>query len=265
MNVWSLASGSSGNAYLVCSGPTWVLVDCGLPLRRLVQALAHAGVEPQRLTAVFLTHAHSDHLRSIRELSQRYGVPVLATSGTLSHPLLRGLELRQALLPGRCHRIGELEALLFRVPHDCYEPVGYRFEAAAGVVCLVTDLGHAPRSLLPYLSGARLLVLEANHDLEMLHTGPYPSRLKQRVASEIGHLSNDAAAELVTRIDAARLESLWLAHLSAVNNTPRRAKGTVVRRLAEAGLGHVSVEVAARDRPSLHWRAGEAIGQLPLL
>ncbi|MBI4492543.1 MAG: MBL fold metallo-hydrolase [Chloroflexi bacterium] len=265
MDVWSLASGSSGNAYLIRSGETVVLVECGISVRRLVQELGALRLDPRRLSAVFLTHAHSDHLGSARDFSDRFGVPVLATAGTLSHPALQDAGQARALVPGASVRVGEVEAFPFRVPHDCLEPVGYRFDGPQGAICVLTDLGTAPESVVPLLADVDLLILEANHDLEMLHNGPYPARLKRRVAGELGHLSNAAAAGLVARASARPPEAIWLAHLSLVNNAPALAQRTVASRLAEAGLGHIPVQVAARNRRSLHWSSIPRIEQLPLL
>lgn len=263
MDAWSLASGSSGNAYLLTSGETAVLVDCGLPLRRLEQSLKPLGLSSQRLSAVFLTHAHGDHLGFAPELTARFGVPVYATAGTLSHPALREAANARAVVPGVPAPVGEMEVLAFRVPHDCVEPVGYRFRSPGGEVCLVTDLGYVPGELLPWLSEVRLLVVEANHDLQMLQNGPYPASLKRRVLGRLGHLSNAATAAAIIRCPCPP-EEVWLAHLSRVNNTPTLARRTVARRLARAGLGHIQVRVAARNRLSLHWSSDPPPVQLPL-
>lgn len=264
MEAWSLASGSSGNAYLIKSGHTTVLVDCGLSVRRLQQSLASLHLSPHDLSALFLTHAHCDHLGSSRALSEQFGVPVLSTAGTLSHPELRDTTLARALTPGVAIRIGDLEAVSFRVPHDCIEPVGYRFTGDGGDICLVTDLGHVPDPVLPMLSGVRLLIAEANHDPGMLQGGPYHTQLKRRVAGELGHLSNQQLAEALARCDSSPPEVLWLAHLSLVNNRPTLAKDTISQRLSFMGLGHVAVQVAARNHPSLHWLGAPRPDQLSL-
>jgi phosphoribosyl 1,2-cyclic phosphodiesterase len=265
MEAWSLASGSSGNAYLLKSGETYILVDCGLSAKRLQQALATLRVNPRHLCALFLTHAHSDHLGSARLLSDTYGIPVMSTAGTLGHDGLRDARYARAIEPGNSTRVGEMEVRAFRVPHDCIDPVGYRFTAGDGEVTVVTDLGHVPDAVLPMLSNVRLLVMESNHDPEMLVNGPYHARLKRRVSGERGHLSNAATARAILGCQARPPEVVWLAHLSAVNNRPALAQTVVSRSLAAAGLGHVRVEVAARSRPSLHWSSTPPPVQLPLL
>ncbi len=264
MDVWALASGSSGNAYLVRSGETLVLVECGLTLKKVVEFLGQRGVAPDQLAGLLLTHEHSDHIRSARQLSDRYGVPLYATSGTLGHKALRDSALARVVTPGRPLRLGDLEALPFLVPHDAAEPVGYRLQAHEATVCVTTDLGFVPEAVVPRFRDNDLLVLEANHDELMLETGPYPAFLKQRVLGQHGHLSNSATGEALAACGDRVPEEVWLAHLSLVNNSPTRARQAVRRRLAAAGLHHVAVEVAQRNRPSLHWSSEPRTRQLPL-
>lgn len=263
MDVWSLASGSSGNAYLVRSERTAVLIECGLPAVRVAEHLRACGVDPRTLSAILVTHEHGDHARSVVALSAAYGVPVVASAGTLGGALLREAPLTRAIVPGRALRLGDLEVLAFRVPHDAAEPLGFRIVGQHASAALVTDVGHLPADVLRYLDGLDLLVLEANHDRERLLSGPYPAGLKRRVDGALGHLSNEAAGEAVRALRDPP-QTLWLAHLSRVNNSPLQARRTVQRLLAEAGLAGLTVEVAARDRPSLRWSWASAWRQLPL-
>lgn len=265
MDVWALASGSSGNAYLVRAGGTTLLVECGTTLARAVGYLGQRGVAPETLDGVLLTHEHSDHIRSARQLSDRYGIPMFATEGTLGHRTLRDSPHARAVRPGKRLRIGDIEVLPFRVPHDAAEPVGFRLAADAGTVCITTDLGFVPETVIPRFRDSDLLVLEANHDEEMLHAGPYPRFLKQRVLGQHGHLSNDATAEALSACGDRVPPEVWLAHLSLVNNTPGRAQTHVAERLAAIGLGHVVVDVAKRHGPSLHWSSGPRMVQARLL
>jgi phosphoribosyl 1,2-cyclic phosphodiesterase len=265
MDVWSLASGSSGNAYLVRTAKTVVLVECGISLSKTVRYLGQHGVEPGELAGVLLTHEHSDHIRSARQLSDAYGVPLFATGGTLGHRSLRDSSLARLVSPDRPFQLGDLEIRPFSVPHDATEPVGYRLAAPAGTVCITTDLGFVPDSVRPRFRDADLLVLEANHDEEMLHAGPYPSFLKRRVLGRHGHLSNTASAEALVACGDRVATVVWLAHLSAVNNTPTRAVMDVADRLTDAGLGHVQVEVTRRNQPSLHWSSEPRVVQMRLL
>lgn len=265
MDVWSIASGSSGNAYLVRANGTTVLVECGIPLRRITSFLARLGVAPRDLAGVLLTHDHSDHVRSARQLSETYEVPIFATAGTLGCAALRDTPLARPIAADRAFRLGELEVEAFAVPHDAYEPVGYRLVSDAATVTVTTDLGFVPREVQRQLRDNDLLVLEANHDVELLHTGPYPAFLKRRVLGQHGHLSNEATAQALASCRDRVPAEVWLAHLSPVNNRPELALASVQGHLEATGLGHVAVRVAERHRPSLHWSATPRPRQLPLL
>jgi phosphoribosyl 1,2-cyclic phosphodiesterase len=262
MDVWALASGSSGNSYLVRAGETLVLVECGITLSRTVEYLARHGVTPHDLAGVLVTHEHSDHIRSARRLSDKYRIPLFATQGTLDHASLRTSTLAKVVEPDRRFEIGELEILPFLVPHDAREPVGYRLSGHEGSICITTDLGFVPEQVLPWFRDNDLLVLEANHDEGMLHNGPYPGFLKQRVLGRHGHLSNAATGDALAACGDRVAVDVWLAHLSAVNNTPARARRDVAARLAAVGLGHVQVSVAQRNKPSLHWTSGPRMIQM---
>jgi phosphoribosyl 1,2-cyclic phosphodiesterase len=151
------------------------------------------------------------------------------------------------------------------VPHDAAETVGYLITCEGRSVCLATDVGHISSDVLCALRGADLIVLEANHDCEMLRNGPYPAMLKRRIAGSHGHLSNPEAAEALIEAATGRPQWVWLAHLSAVNNTPPLALRTVISTLQEAGVRTMNVSVAQRDRPSVTWSSDSACCQLPLL
>ena len=264
MQVWSLASGSSGNAYLVEADGSRVLVECGLPTAAIERALLRVGSSAETLSAILLTHDHSDHLRGARELSDRYELPVYASAGTLAHVSLRDSALARPLLAARRWRVGELEVTPFDVPHDGREPFGFRLESHLGRVAIVTDLGHLPDAALPHLLDLDLLVLEANYDDDMLRNGPYPWNLKRRINGAVGHLSNRDCGEAVARCGDRAPRELWLAHLSTTNNTPATAAEGVEGVLRERGLRHLVPQVAPRSRPGLRWSAKVAARQLPL-
>jgi phosphoribosyl 1,2-cyclic phosphodiesterase len=255
LKVDALASGSSGNAYLVRSGETSLLVEAGLPASRLTKFLLGAGVDPRTLSGILLTHAHTDHLKGARELSDRFDVPIFSTCGTLGHRSLRDSPLARPVAAGRPFELGEVEILTFRVPHDCVEPVGYRISGPSSTICLTTDLGFVPDEVLPRLEACDLLVLEANHDEEMLQRGPYPQFLKRRVLGQSGHLSNLAAAECLARLARRPPGAVWLAHLSLVNNRVSSALEVVRGALERRGLADVAVDAVGRNRPSLRWRS----------
>jgi phosphoribosyl 1,2-cyclic phosphodiesterase len=264
LQVDALASGSSGNAYLVRTGETAMLVEAGLPASRLARFLTGLALPPGRLAGILLTHAHTDHLLGARQLSDQYRVPIYATAGTLGHRTLRDSPLAHPIEPGRVFEFGDLELLPFRVPHDCVEPVGFRLTSREATLCLTTDLGFVPDDVQPLLEGADLLVLEANHDEEMLWSGPYPAFLKNRVGGESGHLSNLAAARCLARLRRRPPSEVWLAHLSRVNNRVARALEVVGASLAEAGLGDIALAAVGRNRPSVRWCSDRPAQQLAL-
>jgi phosphoribosyl 1,2-cyclic phosphodiesterase len=254
VQVWSLASGSSGNGYLLGCRDTYLLVDCGLSLRALEARLDALDLSPAALAAVLVTHEHTDHLGGVPTLMRRYGVPLYATAGTLRAgarlPAEGTTHVVAADVP---FTIGEFTVQPFAVPHDAAEPVGYHLSTSRARACILTDLGHVPPSVQARLSEAELLVLEFNHDAEQLAQGPYHPRLKRRIASHVGHLSNaDAGACLSAALTPAH-QAVWLAHLSEVNNSQRRA-GEAARKAARtAGYPDVPIQIAARGRMSLHW------------
>ena len=265
MEVWAIASGSSGNAYLLRTETETVLVECGIPLSRITGFLKKLGVSPYDLTGVLLTHDHTDHTRSARQLSDRYGVPIIATRGTLGREPLRDAENARPIDTDRAFRLGSLEVLPFKVPHDAYEPVGFKIRGHGSTVTVTTDLGFVPAEVQRQLRDNDLLILEANHDVEMLQNGPYPTFLKRRVLGQHGHLSNAATAEALAACRDRVPTQVWLAHLSPTNNCPVTALSAITDRLRAVDLPHVSVQVAERHRPSLHWSAAPRTRQLSLL
>lgn len=233
--VRSLGSGSSGNALLVDTGDCLLVVDCGIGPRALAQGLRAAGRRFEDLDAVLLTHEHTDHVRSLPTVVARQ-VPVLATPGTA-----RATRLPIAgWQPVRSHvtlKLGMTEVTPLPVSHDAVEPCGYYVRTQSQAVTILTDLGVAHESLHDYLAASDLIVVEANHDEQMLRLGPYPAHLKRRVLSPTGHLSNAACGSLLVAALPAesRTRTIWLAHLSATNNRPELARTTVQGALAEHG------------------------------
>lgn len=258
MQFWSLASGSSGNAYLAEADGTQVLVECGLGPRELEEAMGTVGSHPARLSAILVTHDHSDHLGGARRIAERYEVPIYATAGTLSHWSVQGCQHLREVRPDVIVRVGEFEVLPFRVPHDGSEPVGFRLEGNGGRVGVLTDLGHVPEGVLGHLRDLELLVLEANHDIDMLWSGPYSPRLKRRIAGKLGHLSNVEAGEAVASAGDRAPTQIWLAHLSKANNTPARALEQVGGVLRTRGLGRLRPRSIPRKGKGLHWASAPA-------
>jgi phosphoribosyl 1,2-cyclic phosphodiesterase len=228
----SLGSGSTGNALLVESGGTCILLDCGFGLRETVARLQGYGRQPADLAGILVTHEHGDHIGGVFRLARKYDLPVWMTHGTwcARRETESGLDLR-IIDSHRSLRVGELEVQPFPVPHDAREPVQYVFSDARHRLGVLTDIGEITPHVCDLLSGCDALVLECNHDAKMLAASSYPFSLKRRIAGRHGHLENSAAAELLARIDCSRLQHLVAAHLSERNNLPGLAVEALARVL----------------------------------
>ncbi len=266
VRVSALASGSSGNAFLVEAAGVKLLFDAGLNAGTLEYYLQQRGVSPRQLSAIFVSHEHTDHLRGAGMLARRYRLPVVASEGTFLAGSAQFGVLRDKLaqpLGREVYIDGESGGVIvrtFAVSHDAAEPCGFWIEAEGLNIVLCTDLGCETASIREALHAADLLVLEANHDVERLWRGPYPYTLKKRVASRYGHLANVDTARLVAELARdGRPRTIWLAHLSAANNTPRIAYDAVTQPLNLEGCTHISVAVLARDRPSHVWYGGDRV------
>ncbi|MFA5845023.1 MAG: MBL fold metallo-hydrolase [Coriobacteriia bacterium] len=248
LRVTFLGSGSGGNATLVTSGATAVLVDCGFSARETCRRLAEAGADPYRLSAVFLTHEHVDHVSGVRVLAKRTGTRVFASDGTADAARLPGFGVdHERLREGVPVRIGDLTVLPLAVSHDAAEPLGFVFETVDGTrLGLVTDTGTFTASMFEALAGCHVLALETNHDLDMLARGPYPWPLKRRISSAVGHLSNDDAAAAVTALAHDGLRAVVGVHVSGTNNTHGLAAVALRRAMRETGLAAKTL-VAAQD------------------
>ena len=266
LRVTSLASGSSGNACLIEAGSACFLIDAGIPMNQITRELRGMGIDPKRLAAVLLTHEHIDHVRSAGAISRRYRVPIVATPGTLEAGCTDLGKLGEPARPmpvGATLALGSVQVTSFLLSHDAQEPVGFFIEYEDWRICLATDLGEVRKSMYEYLEAADLVILEANHDRPTLIQNPeYSDRLKWRILSDKGHLSNEQAGGVAGEVLGNRPQCLWLAHLSEENNTPEKAVKQVSKHLHMADKHHqVRVEVALRDRRSVSWCAGEALMQ----
>lgn len=229
MHYAALASGSKGNCHALSDGDRTLLIDAGLSLLQIRQRLGALGLDPGTVRAVALTHEHSDHVGALGVILRRTDWAVLATAATrtavqrsqdLTIPPERWVELHA----GRPCDWAGWRVLPFALPHDAEDPVAFRVEAGATAAAVVTDLGHPTALVADHLRDLDLLVLEANHDVEMLREGTYPPQLKARILSRVGHLSNAAMAELLARVLSPRLRQVVLAHLSESNNHPDLAR-----------------------------------------
>ncbi len=226
-----LASGSRGNALVVSHGDTHLLVDCGLSLRRTRTALARLGLAPEALSAVLVTHEHSDHVAGVRRLVERWGLPVWATAGTLVAAGLDDLPQARLIRPERPFVVAGLEIHPFTVPHDAREPVQFVFEDGRARLGVLTDCGHPSAHVRAMLDGCDGLILECNHDPERLARGSYPPPVKARVGGHWGHLSNPQAQALLASLDQRRLRRVVAAHLSERHNTPELARAALAAAL----------------------------------
>lgn len=249
-----LASGSGGNAAYVGFGGRHYLVDAGISARRTMKALGRIGVDC--LHGIFVTHEHSDHIAGIEALSRRFGLDVYASPKTcrylLSLEKFKNVKKEQMkpIATGEPLHIGDTEIVAFRVAHDACEPVGYSFVSGGAKLAVATDLGWGGTDCAAEaMRGAKVIMLESNHDLEMLQRGRYPPHLKARVAGERGHLSNHAAGLLLAEAVVPGHTIVCLAHLSEENNTPMLACDTVMRILEARGAVPARLYAADRDYP----------------
>lgn len=254
----TLASGSGGNAALVSCGDTHLLLDAGISAKQITAGLAALGVAPRDLTAILITHEHSDHVSGLRVLSKRAAAPIYATGPTCRCLYDRNTgseaaDLLRVMEAGTEVQLGGLWVQSFPTPHDAAGSVGYILSGEGGRIVLATDLGYITPAVKTAVQDCGLLICEANHDEDWVRSGPYPYYLKQRILGDRGHLSNEAGAELAWTAVEGGARTVVLAHLSHENNTPARAhevvRGVLERRGAAVGRD-VALEVAPRSEKS---------------
>lgn len=260
----SLASGSSGNAYLLRTEKTALLFDAGIRYSNLERFLEGEGLTPDRLTGVLISHEHRDHCVAAEDLARRHGVPVWANEEVLGATGLRGLPSAAVLEVGRPMLFGDVEVTSFPVSHDAVRPVGFMARTQERTLVVATDLGKPTPEVTEAVSLGDLVVIEANHDPEMLWNGSYPMYLRRRVAGPTGHLANEQTADILVKNVRHERVDVWLAHLSKNNNSASVALRTVRGVLKTMGLSGLHVDVARRDRPSLAWNGMPRPAQLSL-
>jgi phosphoribosyl 1,2-cyclic phosphodiesterase len=235
--VCVLGSGSRGNSTYVSDGVTSILVDAGLSARETERRLASRGLSVADLSAILITHEHGDHVRGVARLARRHRLPVYLSPGTHgADGPFRNLPSPCFFSCGRPFLIHTLAIHPFSIPHDAGDPCGFTIGANGSRIGIATDLGQVTALVAEHLRGCRVLVLEANHDPQMLHDGPYPWFLKQRIRGRTGHLSNEDSGRLLTEIRGAGLAHVVLAHLSETNNTPEKALAETARALDGTGI-----------------------------
>jgi phosphoribosyl 1,2-cyclic phosphodiesterase len=228
MRFASLGSGSKGNATLVQAGGTCLLLDCGFSLKELEARMALLQMRPDQVQAVLVTHEHGDHLKGVGPLARKYGTPVWMTHGTWRNAPCGDIpELRLFGSHTPAFQIEDIEVYPFAVPHDAREPIQFTFQYRNIKLGILTDAGSFTPHMLTAIEDVDALLLECNHDARMLRDGPYPPRLQARVGGDFGHLSNEQAADLLSRIRHQRLQHLVIGHLSEQNNCPDTARRAV--------------------------------------
>ena len=256
----SFGSGSSGNCYLLTTPTDGLLIDIGVGLRGLKKDFRDYGLSVSQVHHVLVTHDHADHIKSIGLFSNDYHVPVYTTE-KVHEGINRNYcvqqkvpeELKHYVQKGKAIQIGDFLVTPFEVPHDSSDNVGYMIEAEGVVFCIITDAGYVTDEMKTYISRANYLVIEANHDEEMVANGPYPDFLKGRILSQTGHLSNRSCALALVENMTEQLRYIWLCHLSEENNHPELARKTVESLLRDYGIivgVDVKMEVLKRTVPT---------------
>lgn len=260
MRLVSIASGSSGNCIYIGSERAHILVDAGISGKRIEQGLNEIGLKSSELDGIVVTHEHSDHVKGLGILARRHGIPIYGTRETLDE--ISGMEalgeisgdLLHPILPDVTFMVKDLEFCPFSIEHDAANPVAYRVKCKDKQVAVATDMGHYDSYIIEHLQGLDALLLESNHDVNMLQTGPYPYYVKRRILSNRGHLSNENAGRLLNHLLHDRLKYILLGHLSKKSNYEALAYETV--RL-EIDMGNhpyqasdFQIEVAKREQLS---------------
>lgn len=233
MRIASLGSGSRGNGTLVAGPDGYVLVDCGFSVREAERRLAALGIGADDLAAILVTHEHSDHLSGVLPLARQYGIPVFMTAGTARAAQPNSADSVHLIGSGERVAIAGLQAEAVAVPHDAREPVQYIFAAASLRFGVLTDLGSVTPHVVDRYRHCDALLIEANHDRDLLAAGPYPSMLKRRVAGAWGHLSNCQAAQLLHMLGTGPLRTLVVGHVSQQNNSPAHVQAALAAVTAQ--------------------------------
>jgi phosphoribosyl 1,2-cyclic phosphodiesterase len=241
----SLGSGSRGNASLVEFGSTLLMIDCGLPCKIVEERLKAVDRDPRDVTAILVTHEHTDHAQGVATFTKRHNTPVWMTPGTASAmPAITRVHHLS------CHRpltVGDIDVRPYPVPHDAREPCQFTFGAAGRRLGMLTDAGHVTPHMVERLIECDALALECNHDLDSLQRGSYPDSLKARVSSRFGHLNNHQTTELLKRLDATRVQWVLGLHLSERNNSPEHVRAALGPTLENA---RYPLHLATQDAPT---------------
>jgi len=235
-----------------------ILIDVGFNATEITRRLESIDQRPEDLTAILITHEHIDHIRGARIIARKYDIPIYLNPAThqASKTILGNIPQIEYFSTGRPFTLNELTVEPFSLPHDAYDPVGFNFYMGQIKISIALDLGYVTKLVKERVQGARLIILESNHDAEMLKIGPYPWPLKQRISSKLGHLSNEVSSNLLAEIAHGQLVGVILAHLSEINNDPALARLTAENSL----MGHTSeVIVSCQDKPTTLITLGDGL------
>lgn len=253
-NFCSIASGSSGNSMYIGSNYANILVDAGLSGKKIQEGLKNINITGDKLNAIFITHEHSDHISGAGILSRRFNVPIYATEGTWKGMELKIGEIEESnkrlIFKDKDCIIKDLCIHAYEIPHDANEPVGYSVIRDNCKITIATDIGHITENIIENMRGSDVLLLEANHDINMLKAGSYPYNLKRRILGDLGHLSNESSGNLLLEAFDEKLKYVLLGHLSKENNFPELAYETVSGILRANGInmgGYINMSMAPRD------------------
>lgn len=254
----SLYSGSSGNSTFISSSNTKILIDAGLSGKYIERALEDIGESPDKLDGIFITHEHIDHTKGVGIISRKYDIPIYANKPTwiaMEKTLGKVKEHNIKIMDSADITIKDLDISTFPISHDAACPVGYSVSCSGKKACVATDMGYFSEDVKNKIKDADVILLESNHDIEMLKFGPYPYSLKRRILSDIGHLSNDACGKAIVDITNNNKKHIMLGHLSKTNNYPELAYKTVVNILEYNAITpdkDIYISMAKRDMPSGH-------------
>ncbi|MBU5592328.1 MBL fold metallo-hydrolase [Clostridium sp. MSJ-4] len=252
----SLYSGSSGNSIFVASENSKILIDAGLPGKSIDAALKEIGEDPKELDAIFVTHEHSDHIKGIGVMSRKYDIPIYANNKTwlnMSNSIGKIKDHNIKVMDKDVVTIRDMDVINYPIPHDAASPVGYSVHSSGKKVSVATDLGCFTEDIKKNIEDSDVILLESNHDIEMLKFGPYPYNLKRRILSSIGHLSNDDCGSAIVDMMNHKYKRIILGHLSHTNNYPDLAYQTVINVLRENNIElqkDIALTMAHRSRPS---------------
>ena len=254
ITVSVLGSGSRGNATFIKTERVRLLIDAGISQKEIAKRLESIGEDPGGIDAVLITHEHGDHACGLKTLLKELPIEAFLTWGTISALQAEQYELEGSKIvpvqPGVPFEVGDVEIYPFRIPHDATEPVAFSITCGGVKITQLTDIGYMPDDVAERLRGSHMLILESNHDLEMLRVGPYPWNLKQRLMGRYGHLSNTAVGRFIREQYDGMAEYVLLAHLSEKNNHPEIAKQEATRALRHRGLSTTRLAITSQDEPT---------------